>query len=160
MREICLPYCCNFLLYKQRGVRSGDVMQKDDLIHLPVRPNPYKSLFKFSYICPYRSELIVAFLRIPLTRFLHCTIREAVAVRPLREPVANILFTASIWWTQSPKWAKSYGVLTTRASQMLTFLSRTRAFGTVCLVRTSTKLPFGTATVLNARVWLECQWSW
>lgn len=94
--------------------------------------------FNFSFVCRYRSELIMTLLRIPLTRFLHCTVPEAVAGRPLRGPVANILFTASVWRTQASKWAKIYGVLTIRASEMLTFLSRTRAFGTVCLVRTST----------------------
>ena len=41
-----LPHCCGFLLYAQSDVRSGDVMQKEDLIHLPARPNPYNSLFK------------------------------------------------------------------------------------------------------------------
>jgi hypothetical protein len=39
--------------------------------------------FNVFYVCPYRSELIVELLRIRLTGFLHCTVPEAVADRPL-----------------------------------------------------------------------------
>jgi len=63
--------------------------------------------FKFFYGCTYRSELIVALLKIPVTRLLHCTVPESVTGRPLQGPVFNILFTASIWRIQRPSELRS-----------------------------------------------------
>jgi hypothetical protein len=40
----CVPLL-HFPPCAQRSVRSGDVMQEENLIHLPVRPNLYNLLF-------------------------------------------------------------------------------------------------------------------
>jgi hypothetical protein len=45
MTENSLPDCCSCLLCAQTAVHSGIVVQEEDLIHLPVWPNPLNSLF-------------------------------------------------------------------------------------------------------------------
>jgi hypothetical protein len=108
--------------------------------------------FMFFYICPYCPELIVALLS-----------KNSTNEIPSFYQKPWLIGRCGGWWPLSfsplqndgsaSKWANIYGILTIRASQVLTLLSQTAAFRTVCLVRTST-----TSTVLHCyfveRTWL------